>query len=163
MTYILEGDDLPYIYVRGDGGTRPPGIDDTDYDPWSPAADDALPVDQSFEWDGYDAPLREPPTKLPKKGEWKCPEHGPLCNPDICKERASYELAKRLQEERERREKENLDREVKRAKALKKERKKADVMAEGPRSGRSGSNSDGDVLRDEGTIPIARLLSHTNN
>jgi hypothetical protein len=63
----------------------------------------------------------EDPTKINIKGgeEWSCPEHGPMCNPGICKLRA------RLESER-RRQKEVKDREEAKKKRLEKWKKQAE-------------------------------------
>lgn len=56
-------------------------------------------------WIGYDAPKWEAPTKINRKGpdreEWQCPDHGPMCNPGICKERARVERERRQLKEHE--------------------------------------------------------------
>lgn len=56
-------------------------------------------------WEGYDAPRWEPPTKVNIKGgeKWICPEHGPTCNPGICKARAYVEYMRRKEKERDER------------------------------------------------------------
>jgi len=66
-------------------------------------------------WNGYDAPKWEPPTKINTKGgeKWQCPDHGPLCNPGICKERARVELERRRQKEQEERQEAKRRREEK--------------------------------------------------
>ena len=168
MTDIFEDDYVPPApSIRiGGGGTRPPGIDDPDYDPWNPPADDApLANDQPDvgdaepAWKDYDARRQGSPTRRQKRGKWVCPEHGPLCKPGICQEHARVERKKRLAEEQEKRKKEKLEREAKRAKALeKKEKKMAEARAEGSRSGGS-SGSDSDTSRGEGTVFI---ISHTH-
>ena len=171
MTDIFEDDYVPPAAcgVRsGKGGTRPPGIDDPDYDPWNPPEDIAPPsCDQSeagepaTHWPGYEEPRLDPPTKVKKVDpDWTCSQHGSLCSYGICKERASHERAKRQQKEREKREKEKLEREVARAKkALAKEKKKDAALDE--RSGSSSSSSDSDTSRDEGTGFL--WLPHTHN
>jgi hypothetical protein len=142
----------------GGGGTRPPGLDDPDYDPWNPPADDVAPPasdqseagDPATLWEGYDAPRMEPPTKMKKKGEWECSQHGSLCSPGICKERARFERDQRMQKEREKWEEEKKQREFRRAKAQhKKENKKASSS-----SSSSGSGSDSDTSRDQGIVSL---------
>ena len=70
---------------------------------WTPAnGEDA--VDAENPWDGYDEPrLQEPPTKVNITGgeEWKCPLHGPTCNPGICTERARVEALRRKEKRHE--------------------------------------------------------------
>ena len=121
------------------------GLDDPDYDPWNPPADAPAPAsDQSEEgdvtppWEDYAQPRQEPPTRVKKKGKWTCPQHGPLCNPGICKERARVERDERMRNEREKWEEEKKQREFRRAKEQqKRERKNAGAMGEGEReSGR---------------------------
>ena len=84
-------------------------------------------------WIGYAAPKWEAPTKINRKGpdreEWKCPDHGPMCNPGICKERARIERERRWLKEHEERQEKKRERDEKREqKRLKEERKLA--MAE---------------------------------
>ena len=63
------------------------------------------PNDDPEPWIGYDAPKWEAPTKINRKGpereEWQCPDHGPMCNPGICKERARIERERRQLKEHE--------------------------------------------------------------
>jgi hypothetical protein len=131
MSDIFEND--PYLAPpsarSGRGGTRPPGIDDPDYDPWNapaeaaePAIDQPEAVDPAAPWAEYDAPRLEPPTKVKKKGQWTCPQHGPLCNPGICKERARFEYDERMRTKREEWEEERIQREANRAKEAEGER-----------------------------------------
>lgn len=85
-------------------------------------------VDDRNPWNGYDAPRWEPPTKINRKGgeEWKCPDHGPLCNPGICKERARVERERREQKWREERQEAKRKREEKwEREKMKKENKAA--------------------------------------
>ena len=175
MSAIFDDDPPPVApSVRsGRGGARPPGMDDPDYDPWNAPADAAEPVidqseacDPATPWVNYDAPRLEPPTKVKKKGEWTCPQHGSLCNPGICKERARVERDKRMRDDREKWEKEKREREAKYQKKRDREKKKA--MGEGERdrpphlrrgttsSGNNNSNNnsdpDTDTSRDRGTV-----------
>lgn len=81
-------------------------------------------------WIGYDAPRWEAPTKINRKGpdreEWQCPDHGPMCNPGICKERARIERERRqLEEIEERQEKTRKRKEKWEQKKLKEEMKRA--------------------------------------
>jgi hypothetical protein len=88
--------------------------------------------DAKNHWEGYDAPRWEDPTKFNIKGgeKWICPEHGPTCNPGICKTRARVEAERRREKERDERLEAKRKREEKWKKsAEKKERKKA--QAEG--------------------------------
>lgn len=57
-------------------------------------------------WNGYAAPRQDPPTRVRRIGEerWFCPQHGPMCNPGICKARAHVERDERWKKEREERE-----------------------------------------------------------
>lgn len=142
---------------NGGGGTRPRGLDDPDYDPWNQPEDAAAPVNDQPQaggaaapWKGYAEPRLEPPTKAKKKGEWTCSQHGSLCSPGICKERARFERDKRMQEDRERWAEEKRRRDEYRAKAkLKKERKEAEARGEGEGE-TSSSGSDDDTSHDQG-------------
>ena len=182
MSDIFEGDHppAPPSVRSGRGETRPPGLDDPDYDQWNPPVEAAGPAieqpeagDPTKPWAGYDAPRLEPPTKVQKKGEWTCPQHGPLCKPGICKERARVERDERMRIEREGWEELRIQREARRAKNKKKEEKRekdAEAMGLGGRDRPSHlrrgsasskmSKSDSDTSRDGGTVsPIT--LSHT--
>ena len=149
------------------------GLDDPDSDPWNPPADAPAPASYQSEvgdvtppWDDYAKPWQEPPTRVKKKGEWTCPQHGPLCNPGICKERARVERDERMRNEREKWEEEKRQREARRARdQLKRERKKAEAMGEGESewrerppllrgnvSGSSSSGSDNDISHNQGTV-----------
>ncbi|KAN0137849.1 hypothetical protein V8E53_004333 [Lactarius tabidus] len=88
----------------GDGGTRALGPDDPDYDPYNSPAE---PVNL---WEGYDTPRLELPTKVKKNGEWTCSQHGSLCTPGICKERAKFERDDRMRNNREKWEDERVPR-----------------------------------------------------
>ncbi|KAH9058215.1 hypothetical protein EDB87DRAFT_1578207 [Lactarius vividus] len=160
MSDIFEDSIAPIATpVRsGRGGTKPLGIDDPDYDPWNPPAEVADPMDDESQageaetvWEDYPKPRQELPTKVKKKGTWDCPQHGPLCNPGICKERARVERDERIREENEKREKENRARAFRKAKDLQKreEKKEAEAEGEGDRgrgdtSGSSSSNGSDD-------------------
>ena len=76
-------------------------------------------------WEGYDAPKWEAPTKVNiKAGEkWTCPQHGPTCNPGICKARARLESDRRKQKEHEEREEAKRIRMEKRKKREEKEKR----------------------------------------
>jgi hypothetical protein len=172
MSDIFDGNhsSAPPSVRRGRGRTRPPGIDDPDYDPWNAPAEAAGSAIEQPEavypaapWARYDAPRLELPTKVQKKDEWTCPQHGPLCNPGICKERAQVELDERMRIACET-ELQIIERVARRAK--KKDRgegreKEAEAMALGGRHGpphfrgNSNSNKSGtsdDALRDEGNL-----------
>jgi len=140
----------------GSGGTRPLGPDDPDYYPWNPPASGQSRASTAVNlWEGYDAPRLEPPTKVKKKGEWTCPQHGSLCSPGICKERARVERDERMRKEREKWEEEKKHREFRRAKEQqKRERKKAGAMGEGEGewSSSSSSGSDSDTSHNQGTV-----------
>jgi hypothetical protein len=88
----------------GSGVNRALGPDDPDYDPWNPPAE---PVNL---WEGYDTPRLELPTKVKKNGEWTCAQHGSLCTPGICKERAKFEHDDRMRNNREKWEDERVPR-----------------------------------------------------
>ena len=97
-------------------------------------------------WIGYDAPKWEPPTKINRKGpdreEWICPDHGPMCNPGICKKRAAIEFQRRdLKEREERQEKKRVRQEKWEQKKLKEEKKR--LKAEGANGQSGGNGSDG--------------------
>ena len=193
MSDVFERDPLPPPpappSVRGGrgGGARPPGIDDPDYDPWNdpppPApADTARPstveqppeiVDPAAPWAGYGAPRLELPTKIQKKGTWTCSQHGALCSPGICKERAKYEAAERMRIKREEWEEKRIQREASRAKKKKKEEKRekdAEAMGLGGRPrpphirGNSNSNrseTNSDTSRDDGNFTLTLISSCT--
>ena len=174
MTDILGGDPPPRPpappSVRGGRGAaaRPPGIDDPDYDPWNdPAPADTAgsstvdeqppqPDDPANPWADYTAPRLELPTKIQKRGTWTCSQHGALCSPGICKERAKYEAAERMRIKREGWEKDRIEREARHEKKKKKKEKEeaeAEAMGLGGQqrhrgntnsSNRSESNSDDD-------------------
>ncbi|KAH9018392.1 hypothetical protein EDB85DRAFT_617998 [Lactarius pseudohatsudake] len=165
MSDIFEDSLAPIATpVRGGrGGTKPLGIDDPDYDPWNPEA--AAPADDQSQvgdaetvWDDYAKPQQELPTKVKKKGTWDCPQHGPLCNPGICKERARVERDERIREENEKRDREKKAREFRKSKDLhkKEEKKKAEAAGGDATGSSSGSNngSDDDSSHDRGTIPM---------
>ncbi|KAH9174357.1 hypothetical protein EDB89DRAFT_566662 [Lactarius sanguifluus] len=145
----------------GRGGTKPLGIDDPDYDPWNPPAEVAAPADDQSQvcdaetvWDDYAKPQRELPTKVKKKGTWDCPQHGPLCNPGICKERARYERDERTREDNEKEDRKKRAREFKNAKKQyeKEENKKAEAASGNATSSSSSNNgSDDDSSHDRGT------------
>ncbi len=83
-------------------------------------------------WIDYDAPRWEPPTRVPiTAGErWICPDHGPTCNPGICKERARVEAERRREKEHEERQEAKRQRQEKwKKKKEKDERRQA--LAEG--------------------------------
>jgi hypothetical protein len=88
----------------GDGGTRALGPADPDYDPYNSPAE---PVNL---WEGYDTPRLELPTKVKKNGEWTCSQHGSICTPGICKERAKFERDDRMRNNREKWEDEKVPR-----------------------------------------------------
>ncbi|KAF8262684.1 hypothetical protein EI94DRAFT_663445 [Lactarius quietus] len=128
----------------GRGGTQPPGLNDPDYDPWNPPAEAADFADDQPEacdseapWVNYAEPRLEPPTKIKKKGQWTCSQHGSLCSPGICKERAKHECDERMQKEREKWDEEKRQRDAARAKKHKKREKKeadAEAMGQGGRA-----------------------------
>ncbi|KAN0137854.1 hypothetical protein V8E53_004338 [Lactarius tabidus] len=170
MSDIFENDLYlaPPSTGSGRGGTRPPGIDDPDYDPGNAPAEAAEPaigqpgaVDPAAPWAEYDALRLEPPTKVRKKGQWTCPQHGPLCNPGICKERARFEYDERMRTKREEWEEERIEREANRAKWKEEREKEAEAMGLGgrqrpphlrrgaPSSSGNKSRSDSDTSRDE--------------
>jgi hypothetical protein len=66
---------------------------------------DTQDVEDDDLWIAYDTPRWEPHTKVNRKGgeEWGCLDHGPMCNPGICKERAQVEREHRWQKEDEER------------------------------------------------------------
>ncbi|KAH8984208.1 hypothetical protein EDB86DRAFT_163377 [Lactarius hatsudake] len=176
MSDIIE-DELASIATSigsGSGGTRPLGLDDPECVPCNPPAEAAVTVsdqsqagDTATMWEDYAKPReRELPAKL--EGEWDCPQHGPLCKPGICKERARVEREKRQSDERKKREEEKKLRDARREKAQKKRGKKAKVMGQGesrrelpphlPGNALGGSSSnnnngsDNDSSRGRGTV-----------
>ncbi|KAH9018785.1 hypothetical protein EDB83DRAFT_173211 [Lactarius deliciosus] len=175
MSDIIE-DELASIATSvgsGSGGTRPLGLDDPECVPCNPPAEAAVPVsDQSKAgnaatmWGDYAKPQERELT-----GEWYCSQHGPLCKPGICKERARVEREKRQSDGRKKREEEKKTRDARREKAQKKRGKKAKSMCEGE-SGRelpphlfgnalggggsnnnNGSDNDSSHGRDSSTTP----------
>jgi hypothetical protein len=101
-------------------------------------------------WIEYKTPKWELPTKINRVGDedWECPDHGPMCNPGICKERARVELERRWAKEREERaEKKRKWFEKKANDVKKKERRlardEADEAVEVPRDQRSNGRSRG--------------------
>ncbi|KAH8995909.1 hypothetical protein EDB92DRAFT_105687 [Lactarius akahatsu] len=166
MSDLFDGYSFPEA-SSGASGARPLGLEDPDHSPLIPPADVAAPASGQSQaggavnlWEGYDAPRLEPPTKVQKKGEWTCPQHGSLCSPGICKERARVERDRRVRDEREKWEEERTQREMRRAKEeLKRERKKAKATGEGVdellphlrgnTSSSSSSGSDSDTSHDE--------------
>jgi len=135
------------------GGTRPPGLEDPDYNFWADADAQPEPQPPAFDvpevhdperpWNGYDKPRLEPPTKVKKNGDWTCPQLGPLCTPGICKEHARFERDKRMKEEREKLEEENRERELKRARN--KERRERKMVMSDEERGRGNSDSNNDL------------------
>ena len=157
----------------GHSGTRPPGIDNPDYDLGNALADAPEPAinqseagDPGTPWKDYGARRLEPPIKSKKNGEWTCSQHGSLCNPGICDEHAQVERDKRMRDRREKWEEEKRQREAKYQKKRVKEKKKATGEGERDRppylrrgnasSGNSSSNnnsdSNTDTSRDRGTV-----------
>jgi hypothetical protein len=113
------------------------GLDDEPTQDWTRADWEAVYDRDHDPWNGYAAPKWEPPTKINRIKEkdsegrkdievWKCPQHGPTCNPGICKERARVERDRRWEEERKKREDDKKKRQEERERnRLKKERKLA--------------------------------------
>ncbi|KAH9018393.1 hypothetical protein EDB85DRAFT_618061 [Lactarius pseudohatsudake] len=137
----------------GSGGTRPLGLDDPECVPCSPPAEAAVPVsdqsqagDAATMWKDY-----AKPRERELKGEWYCPQHGPLCKPGICKERARVAREKRQSDERTKREEDKKLRDARKEKAQQKRGKKAEAMGQGesgrelpphlPRNALGGSSS----------------------
>jgi hypothetical protein len=178
MSDIFENDPYPPApSVRsGRGGTRPPGIDDPDFDPWNAPAEPAGAafdqpevVDPAKPWATYGAHRQELPTKVQKRGEWSCNLHGPLCKPGICKERARVERDERMRIEREGWEEQRIQREANRAKKKAKEAKReeeAEAMGLGGRqrphlrgNNNSNSNKSGtDTDTDDGNFTDTLIL-----
>ena len=103
-------------------------LDDEPTQDWTRADWEAVYDRDHDPWNGYAAPKWEPPTKTNRKGGevWKCPQHGPTCNPGICKERARVERDRRWEEERMKREDDKKKRQEKRERETqRKERKLA--------------------------------------
>jgi hypothetical protein len=135
----------------------------------SRAADGKAAVEDN-PWDGYDAFRPDPPTRVKKRGddEWICPQHGPMCNPGICKALARVERDERWRKERE--EREEATRKRKEAREMRARRRgtkltRADGrgvprsdrprrLANGPRRGASssGSETEGDGGHDQGSL-----------
>jgi hypothetical protein len=134
---------------------------------WTPA-DGKDEDDTDNPWEGYDAPRWEPPTRVNIKGgeEWICPEHGPTCNPGICKARARLEAQRRREKEIEERDEAKRKRRERRERREMKERKKA--QAEGREvpphfashrykgAGGSGSGSGSDDISSGALMGIER-------
>lgn len=118
--------------------------------------DNGMTEDDPAPWNGYDATRWEDPTKIPRIGpdreEWKCPDHGPMCNPGICKERARIERERReLKVHEERMERKRVRDEKREQKRLKEERKLARAEdADGQRS-TNGSDSTGSETDRDGS------------
>jgi hypothetical protein len=172
MSDIFADDDDPAPStpsVRGGrrGGTRPPGLEDPDYNPWADADDypeppaiDHLEIrDPAAPWEGYDKPRQEPPTKVQKKGEWTCTLHGPLCKPGICEEYAWEQRVKWEREQREKREEEKRNNELRRAENKKRRERKAAAVSDDERDRsahhRRGDSDDSDT--DRGTVTTPRI------
>ncbi|KAH8984209.1 hypothetical protein EDB86DRAFT_164127 [Lactarius hatsudake] len=172
MSDLFDGYSFPDAF--GSSGARPLGLEDPGNSPLILPADVAAPASGQSPaggavnlWEGYDAPRLEPPTKVQKKGEWTCPQHGSLCSPGICKERARVECDRRMRDEREKWEEERTLREVRRAEEqLKRERKRAKATGEGvdelpphlrgntsSSSSSSSSGSGSDTSHDEDSSP----------
>ncbi|KAH8981766.1 hypothetical protein EDB86DRAFT_417073 [Lactarius hatsudake] len=173
MSDLFDGYSFPDAF--GSSGARPLGLEDPGNSPLILPADVAAPASGQSPagggvnlWEGYDAPRLEPPTKVQKKGEWTCPQHGSLCSPGICKERARVERDRRMRDEREKWEEERTLREVRRAEEqLKRERKRAKATGEGvdelpphlrgntssSSSSSSSSGSGSDTSHDEDSSP----------
>jgi hypothetical protein len=110
-------------------------------------------------WAGYDALRLVPPTKVKKMSEWVCPQHGLLCSPGICKERARLERDERMRIEREKWEEQRIQREARRAKKKEREErreKEAEAMGIGEpqrpphfRGSSKRSGTDTETSRDE--------------
>ena len=137
-----------------------------------PRADGKAPVEDN-PWDGYDAFRPDPPTRVKKRGKekWICPQHGPMCNPGICKARGKVDRDDRWRKEREEREEAKRKRkEAREARARGRGRKPTRAegpkvprgdqparLAYGPRRGASsssGSEAEGDGRHDRGAILI---------
>jgi hypothetical protein len=90
-------------------------------------------------WQGYNAPRQEPQTRIRRvkkvgedkgKEDWFCREHGPMCNPGICKRRAEYEFKVRKEIEKKKWAEERAKRDAAREKRTRKrERKEASEAA----------------------------------
>lgn len=90
-------------------------------------------------WQGYNAPRQEPQTRIRRvkkageekgKEDWFCREHGPMCNPGICKARAEHEFKVRKEIEKKKWEEERAKRDAARKKRVrKKELKEANEAA----------------------------------
>jgi hypothetical protein len=131
-------------------GPRPWGVhEDVDNDSEAGVKDDL--------WQGYNAPRQEPQTRIRRvkkageekeKEDWFCLEHGPMCNPGICKARAERErkVRREIDEKRwaEERAKRNA---LKEKRARKREQKEA---AEAAGYGSSDSTETEDGLRSQG-------------
>ena len=142
-------------------------------------ADGKAPVEDN-PWDGYDAFRPDPPTRVKKRGKekWICPQHGPMCNPGICKERGKVDRDDRWRKEREEREDAKRKRkEAREARARGRGRGRKPTRAEGPKvlrgdqparlgngprrgassSSSSGSEAEGDGRHDQGAILIEQV------
>jgi hypothetical protein len=122
-------------------------------------------------WAGYDALRLVPPIKVKKMSEWVCPQHGLLCSPGICKERARLERDEQMRIEREKWEEQKIQHEARRAKKEEREgrrEKEAEAMGIGEqqrpphlRGGSNRSGTDTSTSRDEGNFLISHRYSHT--
>lgn len=152
----------------------PQAVQATTHD-WTPAGDED---DDTNPWAGYDAPRWEPPTRVNIKGgeKWICPEHGPTCNPGICKARARLEAQRRIQKEiEEREEAKRKGLEKKRRAAEKRARKLAeeegrevshDLPPHFPSHryrGAGGSDSDSDSEDSSGTLTGLKEVTRLNS
>ncbi|KAI9441831.1 hypothetical protein H4582DRAFT_1420631 [Lactarius indigo] len=164
-------DDEPASIVislrSGSGRTRPSDLDDPECVPGNlpaeaaaPASDHPQASDAVAVWDDYTKPREK---ELPKKGEWECSQHGPVCSPGICKERARFEREKRESVRRKKWDAEKKLRDERREKALKKKRKQAGTTGGGERelpphlpgnapSNNSNNGPDNDPPHDRGTV-----------
>ena len=163
-------------YVRSGGIPR--GTEEGPSTPGAVPVRDQTRLDGKTEvednpWDGYDAFRPDPPTRVKNRGKekWICPQHGPMCNPGICKARGKVERDERWRKEREEREEAKQKRkEARETRARGRGRRRKPTRAEGPkvprcdqparlangpRRGRSSSSSSSETegdARDQGEI-----------
>jgi hypothetical protein len=106
---------------------------------WGVQDDDEVDVGVNL-WAGYEQPRQEAPTKIkrvkkpgaPKeKEQWICKEHGPMCNPGVCKARATYEREVRRELERKAWEEERRKRDEQRARNARRRARKEAAGTEG--------------------------------